>query len=189
MKLLKKMDILSDVNISGNLTTTGKICAENVTAGNTRTKYVAVFGDNCNYDEHLALTNQSLNFYFRGDSGVYFCQSLTNEFDINISRTVYGSGKEFDNFDLFSTISEILFVNSTVRNCSATVDVPSGCKEFLLTVNKIGHLPLIVAYDANHKRVEMDYQLCIDSCLGGWDGKILVSVATDAGGTFCFRIV
>ena len=57
MKLLKKMDILSDVNISGNLTATGKICADIVTAGSTRTTYVAVFGDNCNYDEQLALSN------------------------------------------------------------------------------------------------------------------------------------
>lgn len=158
------MDILSDVNISGNLKTTGKICAQYVHG-----TYLSVSND-CNIT-NLFSTGPNLAFDF-GGYGVYFCQSYDKP-DMEISRT--GIGNEITRFDLFSTMNQLYpeFIE---------LNVPSGCKEFVLDVYPIKKFPLIVAYDSNNKMVEMDYRID-DSC------KILASIATDSGGKFQFKIV
>lgn len=158
------MDILSDVNISGNLKTTENICAKRVYGS-----YLSVSND-CNLT-NLKSNGPNLAFDFGGYI-VYFCESFEKA-DMNISRT--GVDGEITQFDLFSTISD-LYPNFIELN------VPSGCKEFFLDTSPIKKFPLIVAYDSNNKMVEMDYRMN-DSC------RILASIATDSGGEFHFKIV
>lgn len=162
------MDILSDVNISGNLKTTGKICAHIA-----NTTFLSISND-CNMT-NLISNGPNLAFDF-GGYGVYFCQSYDKP-DMEISRT--GTGDGIGRFDLFSTMTQLYpeFIE---------LNVPSGCKEFFLVHHKGKKFPLIVAYDSNNKMVEMDYRIddsCQISC------RILASIATDSGGKFNFKIV
>lgn len=180
------MDILSDVNVAGNL---------NVSK-NIKIFYSTECGEYSTLYDHNG-------FMIIGDSHTLEFCSTGDDFEISsVPEGNPGSFRSFKMFELYDYVCTLVctlpHVIQTEIDKTAPIlfnnIVPSGCKEFFIDGNNQSIIcsfqnhpfPLIVAYNSiTGKKVEMD-----DSRINCNDKmRITASIADDSGGDFTFKII
>lgn len=176
------MDILSDVNVAGNL---------NVS------KSVKVF-HSTECGEYGTLYHHNGFIISGGSHDLEFCSNGDDFLISSFPEGDSGSFRSFGMFELYDYVCTLPHVIQTEIDKTAPIlfnnIVPSGCKEFFIDGNNQSIIcsfqnhpyPLIVAYNSiTGKKVEMDYSRinCNDEI------RIKASIADDSGGDFTFKII
>ena len=166
------MDILSDVNITGSLTTSGDIMAGNLILENRNKVFSIKDNDECmitigktnngDYGIHI----NTINDYCAFENLVMLTQN-TNVF----CKQVWLYGGAYEETKLGKHPMEFSYY---VRKINKTIQVPLTCSKFLIEENIPPHdrcsqsFPVIQSVGTYSKRsVSMDYEFCGNSSVYG----------------------